>query len=335
MTVHSIRIEGVERTFDCAEDQPILDAALAEGISLPHNCRGGACGTCKGSIVSGEVGEGWVKSFALTDEERASGKVLVCVARPMSDCVIRLDAPLPSGVAIPPQSVEATVTLVECVSRGVVRLVLTPDAPFRHRPGMHVELAVPGVETHRTYSIASEPDEPTIELFIALRDGGQVSAWLAGARAGERVGLHGPYGTFTAPGLGDYGRLVLVAGGTGIAPVLSLLRGLVRDQDGRPTTVLFSVRTAEDLFAWAELETLQTQHPDLVLRLCLTGEGDAPGAFRGRATALLPEAIEVSWNTAVLVAGSAGLGEAVREAALACGVGPDAIQVDAFTPTAG
>ena len=105
--VRTVRIVGVAEPIRCRVDEPILDAALAQGLALPHNCRGGACGTCRGRLLSGETTEGWIQSFALTDEERAAGAVLPCVARPVTDCEIALDTPLPTAAAaiVPSQPV--------------------------------------------------------------------------------------------------------------------------------------------------------------------------------------------------------------------------------------
>ena len=79
-----VTVAGTGQSFVCGADQLILDAGLAAGIGLPHNCRGGACGTCKSEVLEGEVDHGWVMSFAISDEEKAAGRCLVCQSRPRS-----------------------------------------------------------------------------------------------------------------------------------------------------------------------------------------------------------------------------------------------------------
>ena len=88
MDASEITIADSGATFTCPAGENILDAALRQGITLPHNCRGGACGTCKADVVAGSVEHGWVMSFAISDEEKANGQCLACVAKPRSARVV-------------------------------------------------------------------------------------------------------------------------------------------------------------------------------------------------------------------------------------------------------
>ena len=183
-----VTVANTGQTFTCPEGELILDAGLEAGIGLPHNCRGGACGTCKSQILEGEVDHGWVMSFAISDEEKAAGKCLICQSRPLTPTlVIRTDNAVAGAEETPPAPIEARgqVIAAEPVTPSIRRLViaLPPGVRFRYRAGMHVELRTPGVAERRTYSIACAPDEQDLpadgllEFLVTRHD----------ARPGERL----------------------------------------------------------------------------------------------------------------------------------------------------
>ena len=229
-----VTVVSTGQTFRCPRGELILDAGLEAGIGLPHNCRGGACGTCKSQILEGEVDHGWVMSFAISDEEKAAGKCLICQSRPLTPTlVIRPDnAMAPAEDAPPvPMDARATVLAADAVSASVRRLViaLPPAIRFRFRAGMHVELKTPGVAKPRTYSIACAPDDQglapdgLLEFFITRHERGQASGWLHKAELGAAIDLHGPRGNFRLP-QDAAGPLLCLAGGSGLAPILSIVR---------------------------------------------------------------------------------------------------------------
>jgi ferredoxin len=140
-----VTVENTGQSFDCPAGELILDAGLGAGIGLPHNCRGGACGTCKSQVLAGEVDHGWVMSFAISDEEKDAGKCLICQSKPQGDTlVIRTDNPVAGAEDAPPAPLEASARVVaaEPLTPSLRRLVLalTPGVRFRYRAGMHVEL---------------------------------------------------------------------------------------------------------------------------------------------------------------------------------------------------
>ncbi len=330
----AVHIDGVATPVLCRPDEPILDAALAQGVALPHNCRGGACGTCRATLLAGETSEGWIQSFVLTDEEREEGKILPCVARPQSDCHIRLDAALATAV-VAARRIGATVVACEAVAPAVRRLVLEPDAVLPWRAGGQVRLVLPGIFPDRIYSIASPVAaddhlrDNQIELFIAIRPGGLAGRVVEGLEPGWRVELDGPHGTLAMPD--GAGRIVLVAGGTGLSPLLSLARQALARGEIRPMLLLFSVPGPRDLFALDALKAL-TAHANFSYRLCLTRVSSSgfADAHYGRVTGILGRL--VGPGTAVLAAGSAQFGADVRAVARDHGVDPAAIRVDSFLP---
>ena len=253
-----VTVANTGQTFRCAADELVLDAGLGAGIGLPHNCRGGACGTCKSQILEGAVDHGWGMSFALSDEEKAAGKCLICQSKPLTPAlVIRTDNPVAGAEDAPPAPLEATGTVLaaEPVTPSIRRLVIALPAAvrFRFRAGMHVELRTPGVGKPRTYSIANAPDDAglaqdgLLEFFVTRHDGGQASGWLHGPdRLGGAIQVHGPYGTFRLP-KGAARPTLCLAGGSGLAPILALLRRALRDGFAPPVRLILSVRERSEV----------------------------------------------------------------------------------------
>ena len=213
----------------------ILDAGLIAGIGLPHNCRGGACGTCKSQVLEGSVDHGWVLSFAITDEEKAAGKCLICQSKPTSAMlVIRPDGAMAPAEEDVPAPIEASALVVasEALTPSIRRLVvaLPKGVRFRYRAGMHVEIATPGVAKRRTYSIANAPDDDglppdgLLQFFVTRHPGGHASNWLHdGLGVGQPLAIHGPYGSFRWP-KDAKGPVLCLAGGSGLAPILAVLQ---------------------------------------------------------------------------------------------------------------
>ena len=282
-----VTVINTGQTFCCPRDELILDAGLEAGIGLPHNCRGGACGTCKSQILEGEVDHGWVMAFAISDEEKAAGKCLICQSRPLTPTlVIRPDNAVAPAEDAPPAPIEAQaqVLAAEPVTPSIRRLVLAlpPAVRFRFRAGMHVELKTPGVGKPRTYSIACAPDEEglapdgLLEFFITRHEHGQASGWLHGAGLGAPIDLHGPYGTFRLPR--DAGPVLCLAGGSGLAPVLSIVRHALAGGLAGPIELILSVRDRSEAFALDALHALARRHANFTYRISLTRESARPPA---------------------------------------------------------
>ena len=344
-----VTVANTGQTFSCPADELILDAGLSAGIGLPHNCRGGACGTCKSQVLEGEVDHGWVMSFAISEEEKAAGKCLICQSKPLTpNLVIRTDNPVAGAEDAPPAPLEAsgTVLAAEPVTPSIRRLViaLPPAVRFRFRAGMHVELRTPGIAKPRTYSIACAPDDAglapdgLLEFFVTRHEGGQASGWLHGPdRVGGPVQVHGPYGTFHLP-KGAERPVLCLAGGSGLAPILSILRRALGDGFAPPVRLILSVRDRGEVFALDALHALARRFPHFSYTVTLTRadrSDPATGWRQGRITAWLgQEFVDLSGFT-VLAAGPPSFVDACVATARALGTPPDHILTDSFTATAG
>src|SRR5690606_13301213 len=344
-TATVVTIATTGQSFRRPKDELILDAGLEAGIALPHNCRGGACGTCKSQILEGEVDHGWVMSFAISDEEKAAGKCLICQSRPLTRrLVIRPDNAMAPAEDAPPVPVEATgrVIAAEPVTPSIRRLViaLPPEVRFRFRAGMHVELRTPGVARPRTYSIACAPGrdgtapDGLLEFFVTRHEGGQASGWLHGAeRLGETIILHGPYGSFRLPA-DAHGPVLCLAGGSGLAPVLSIARHALASGFSGPLRLILSVRERSEVFALDPLHALARRHANFSYGVTLTRAREAaPGWRLGRIPEWLGDELPdlSAWH--VLAAGAPGFVDACAAKAEQLGAAPGRILTDSFTAT--
>ncbi len=268
---HIARFEPVGIELEVDEDETILNAAFRQGVMLMHGCKEGQCAACKSFLLDGEVDLDRYSTFALPDFEEEEGYTLLCRAHALSDVEIELinydEEVLRSGVPI----VEATaeVEAVEPLTHDIRRLVLKlrdPDSITFHA-GQYMDIAIPGADgEHRSFSMANTPGEPDrLEFMIKLYEGGHFSGLLAnghGIKVGDELTCTGPYGVFTLRDSSPR-RLVFIAGGAGMAPVMSLLRSMAEKGTQRPATFYYGARTAADLFELAELERLCGSVPDL------------------------------------------------------------------------
>lgn len=342
-----VTVANSGEAFDCPADELILDAGLGAGIGLPHNCRGGACGTCKAEILEGEVDHGWVLSFAISDDEKDAGKCLICQSKPLTPSLtIRMDNQVTSAADAPPAPIDATgiVVAADALTLSVRRLViaLPPTTRFRFRAGMHVELRTPGVAKARTYSVATAPDDEglapdgLLEFFVTHHQGGQASGWLHGAeRLGGPIDLHGPYGTFHLPQAAS-GPVLCLAGGSGLAPILAILRHTLAAGYADPVKLILSVRDRSEVFALDALHTLARRHANFTYLVTLTRvpSVDPVSDWRqGRIPSWLADEIADLGSWWVLAAGPPGFVDSCVDAARALNAPADRILTDSFTPS--
>lgn len=255
-TTHDVALtfeDGVTRFVRCREGQTVMDAAYRSKINIPVDCSDGACGTCKSRWESGEFEMSDYVSDALSPDEEADGYVLTCSMSPRTDLVLQI--PTTSAVArTSAGSFTATVAAVERLSSTTMSLTLECDDREKlvFLPGQYVNIAVPGTDQTRSYSFSSAPDAEQLTFLIKLSPGGVMSDWLENwASAGDSVQFTGPHGSFflresEAP-------LLLLAGGTGLAPILSILRRLKASGSERPVHLIYGATTDDDV---VELDTL-------------------------------------------------------------------------------
>src|SRR5215472_7149050 len=248
---HNVRIEPHARTLRVPSDRPVLEAALAAGLNLPHSCKSGHCGSCRARLVAGEIHYPNGRPLGITAEEARAGNVLLCQARAQSDLIV--EARLIANVAdVEIKTLPCRIARLAPLAPDVMQVWLRLPAVERLRfhAGQYLDVLLPDGR-RRSFSIASPPhDSELIELHVRRVSGGGFTERLFGAAAaggaavaGAAVGGAAAEGTTAAPeslGVGSLLRIegpvgqfsyrdgagpaLMVAGGTGFAPLKSMLR---------------------------------------------------------------------------------------------------------------
>jgi CDP-4-dehydro-6-deoxyglucose reductase len=252
---HSVRIEPHGRTLRVAADEPVLQAALAAGLNLPHSCKSGHCSSCRARLVSGEIHYPNGRPLGLTAQEAASGLVLLCQARPRSDLVVA--ARLIASVAdVEIKTLPCRIARLTPLAPDVLEVLLQLPAVERLRfhPGQYLDVLLEGGR-RRSFSIACPPhDAGLLELHVRRVAGGGFTQRLFGApaegaatlAAGALLRIEGPMGQFSyRPGTSP---IVMVAGGTGFAPLKSMLRHVLETGIGRDIHLYWGARHAADVY---------------------------------------------------------------------------------------
>ncbi len=265
---HVVRFEPVGIEIEVSEDQTILRAAAEQGIMLMHGCKEGQCSSCKSFILDGEDIElDKYSTFALPDYELEEGFTLLCRAHAYEDVTIELlnydEDMIRSGLPI--QQAVAEVVSKDPVTHDMRHLVLklVEPAEVRFFPGQYVDLAIPGTDEVRSFSMAntSSQESGLLEFVIKVYPDGLFSGFLADRlQVGDRLDLTGPFGVFTLRE-GYDSELIFLGGGAGMAPILSLLRSMVEKGIGRKATYYYGARTRKDLCFEAELRELESRLP--------------------------------------------------------------------------
>lgn len=268
------------RAVPCEQGQSILDASLRAGVWMPNSCNQGTCGTCKLRVVSGDVDHRKSPIDTLTDDERASGLALACQARLRSDAVVESTGAAGGRTTHPLRDLVATVLEVEQVARDTLRLRLGLPEPLAFDPGQYVELVVPGTGERRQYSLANTASEDkALELHVRLVPGGTATeGWIFDTLAvGDQVEVTGPLGDFVLPTEDDGGPMVLIGGGTGLAPLLGLARTVLTADPERAVLLYHGVRGAADLYDLELLAELDQTFPGFSFVPVLSHESPPAG----------------------------------------------------------
>ncbi len=329
---HRVAIAGADVAFDCAGGQSVLDAARKAGIELPHSCRKGVCGSCVGRIASGEVAG--VNGAAITNETCLPGQVLLCTCTPLGDVVLqpmawkRLD---PTARKTFQAKVHGNTLAAPDVSVLKLRLPLGQRAKFQ--AGQYLQVAMDDGST-RSYSMANPPHESdSVTLHIRHVPGGWFSARVGALKPGDLLKIELPFGHVALQD-GDTRPIVFVAGGTGFAPVKSILDDMARRRVQRPVTLVWGAREPGGLYLLDAVDRWKKQWPDLrfIPALSEVPDGTMAGAFAGRVDQALQAHCASLAGHVVYCCGSPPMVTAVRNAAQAAGLAPADFHADVFVP---
>lgn len=331
--------DGASIAFSAEPSETLLDAAERANIFPPSSCREGGCGVCRVTAASGETELDSYSSAALSDADRAAGDILLCRAHANSD--LQLKAPFDQsaiGFARTPER-RAKIIDVAPAGSGVMRLVLRyEDDPVFGRAaqfvaGQFAELAIPGSGIRRSYSLANTPNwDGTLEFLIRLQPNGAFSNYLTDCAAGDELIVHGPKGQFTIDEASAAPRW-FVAGGAGLAPVLSMLRQMAEFADAHPCRLFFGVNRVDEFFALGAIDELHASLPQLSVTLCVWKPESAWDGFVGTPAEALSHALtEAVERPDIYVCGPPALVAATEGAAIAAGLVHDRIFSERFSP---
>jgi len=327
------------RTFETVAAETVLDAALRAGLDVPHRCMGGNCGACRARLLEGEVDYPHGRPLGLADAETADGLVLLCQAHARSDLLLELLAPAAAG-ALPSKRLPCRVERIERLAHDVVGLYLRlpPAESFDFKPGQYIDVLL-SKGRRRSFSIASPPhDARPLELHVRRAPGGEFSEQVfAEDMRGALLQIEGPLGdSVLREHAGGYGAaggappLLLIGGGTGLAPLKSILRHVLEQGLPRRMTLYWGVRAERDLYAHAFLEEAARSDPRLRYLPVLSEPSPAWEGRRGFVHEAVLAEVEGLEQHEIHASGPPQMIEALRRDFTARDVRESALSFDSF-----
>jgi CDP-4-dehydro-6-deoxyglucose reductase, E3 len=280
--VSQIKVQPSGHTFDVDEHETILDAALRQGIGLPYGCRNGACGACRGKVVSGEVtADGYAES-ALSEQDRVQGYTLFCRAHAKGDVTIEASE-LASAGQIQIKTLPCRVDSIEKIHDvAVLRLKLPVSERLQFLAGQYVDILLKD-GNKRSFSIANAPhDDAFIELHIRHQPGGNFSGYVFNQmKVREIMRFKGPLGSFFLREDSD-APIILLASGTGFAPIKGMVEHALHHGSQRRMTLYWGARSQADLYMHELALRWHDEHPDMFRYVPVLSEPRAEDQWDGR-----------------------------------------------------
>lgn len=267
-----ILVQPLNRVIRVQPGANLLQALQAAQVPMSYSCMAGRCGTCRCRVLEGEVlhdGSPQPPSQPLAGD---AGYVLACQTYLTEPCTIEI--PEPDEVVVhPARIVKGTVVAIEALTHDIRRLVVRPAKPIEFSPGQYVQLQFTPAHI-RPYSMAGLSGDEVFEFHVRLVPDGRVTGYIAHElKVGDSVRVSGPLGSAYLRRQHE-GPMLCVAGGTGLAPILSILRGVVAQGMANPIHLYFGVRSPRDVYGLPALEALQRAHPALNVQVVVASGGD-------------------------------------------------------------
>lgn len=280
-----ILVQPLNRVIQVAPGTNLLEALRAAQVPMSYSCLSGRCGICRCRILEGEVLDGGRAQQRPLDG--LDGTVLACQTYITETCTVEVPAP-DEAVVHSARIVKATVIAVQPLAQDVTRLLLKPAKPIGYSPGQYVQIAFTPVHT-RPYSMAGLASDALLEFHVQRVPNGRVSGYVAKElRVGDVVKVSGPLGAAYLRQRHD-GPMLCVAGGTGLAPVLSVVRGVVAAGMSNPIHLYFGLRSPRELYGMEWLADLRRAHPALKVHVIVTSGADPTTQRRGLVTQAIAE----------------------------------------------
>jgi CDP-4-dehydro-6-deoxyglucose reductase len=253
----TVTVQPSGRVFSVDRDEPILSAAIRQGVGLPYGCKDGACGTCKSKLLEGRVIHGVHQSKALSAEEEAAGWILTCQAAPQTDVVVEArTVPGAGEFAIRKMPTRVTTITKPAPDVAILQMQLPANDRLQYRAGQYVEFILRD-GARRSYSMANAPhtqeDKPGIELHLRHLPGGKFTDHVFTAmKEKDILRMEGPFGSFFLREDSDK-PMILLASGTGFAPIKAIIEHLQHGKSARHAELYWGCRSKADLYLhdWA------------------------------------------------------------------------------------
>lgn len=319
----------LQRTIPIQSGANLLNVLLENQVPISYSCMSGRCGTCRCKVVSGEVMESGQEPSVTP--KRAGNTVLACQTTLLQNCAIEIAEP-DEVVVHPAKIVKATVTALENLTHDIKRVRLSLAKPLEFSPGQYATLQFTP-EHIRPYSMAGLASDDGLEFHLRLVPGGRVTSFVANQlKVGDAVRVSGPLGTAYLRKKHE-DPVICVAGGTGLAPMLSILRGALEAGMRNSTHLYFGVRSPRDVYGLPWLEALARDYPELhVHTVVAAAHKDAK--FR---SGMVTDAIAQDWKSLAgwraYLAGAPVMVDAVTMLLKQKGLAENRIYADAFYPT--
>lgn len=321
-------VQPANRVIEAVPGANLLATLREHGIAVSYSCTAGRCGTCRCKVSAGSV-QDTGRQAKITNP--GDGEyVLACTSVLAGDCTVEIPEP-DEIVTHPARILKATVLVIDALSHDILRLRLKPAKPLAFSPGQYASLQFTPAHV-RPYSMAGLPQDDELEFHVRLVPGGRVTRHIAaGLKPGDAVRVSGPLGTAYLRTKHE-GPMLCVAGGTGLAPVLSIVRGAIAAGMKNPIHLYFGVRTPQDVYYADRLAELVHAHDNLHVHVVVASGGGNARWRRG----LVTEAVAQDWTSLAgfraYLCGAPAMVEAAALLAKARGVAPDQLHADAFYP---
>ena len=331
---HQISVTPSGHNFAAEADETILEAALRQGLTMPYGCRDGACGACKGKVLSGTVDHGKSQAHALSDAEKADGLTLYCCAKAQSDLKIECKQ-VSLATDIPVKTLPSRIEKMERLAPDVIdmHLRLPANERLQFLAGQYIDILLKDGKK-RSFSLANAPhDDALLQLHIRHVPGGLFTDQVFSTmKVRDILRFNGPHGGFflredsTKP-------MIFLAGGTGFAPIKALVEHAIAENCTRPIHIYWGAKARVDLYMPDLPEQWAAAHSNIQFVPVLS-EPAADDAWTGR-TGFVHQAVTVDHENLsdfqVYACGSPGMIDAAKRDFLAAGLPEEEFFADAFT----
>ena len=332
---HQITVQPSGRQFAAESDETILDAALRHGLTMPYGCKDGACGACKGKVLSGNVEHGKAQVHALKDDEKAAGLALFCCARAESDLTLECRQ-LASASDIPVKTLPSRIEKLEKLAPDVIEMHLRLPASERLQflAGQYIDILLKDGKK-RSFSLANAPhDDAVLQLHIRYVPGGLFTEQVfTSMKVRDILRFNGPHGSFylreesTKP-------MIMLAGGTGFAPLKAIVEHAIAEECTRPIHIYWGAKAKVDLYQNALPEQWAATHPNIHY-IPVLSEPATDDAWPGR-TGLVHQAVmadfpDLSGHQVYACGAPVMIDAAKRDFTSSCGLPEEEFFADPFT----